>query len=322
MIEHGGNIDDAINVYGGNESDWIDLSTGINPDCYPIPKILDADWRNLPTFTEIEKLESLIKFEFNTISSVMLTPGSQLAISLLPILFKKQKVGILEPTYNDYFLSFKNAGFKVCSCKNLQELFKSKIAIIVNPNNPDGKNYQIKDLLLLSKKVSLLIVDESFIEASEASSIISYINKKTNNIVVIKSFGKLYGLAGLRLGFIFSGESLINRFKKIFSFWPVSKVSIKIASKAIKDKKWMISSQKKLKKKAYILDEIMKSINFELIGGTNLFRLYSTPNSISSQRLLAKQFIWSRIFSYSNKWLRLGIPSDRDLKKVKIKLKT
>jgi len=321
MIKHGGNIDEAINVYGGNENDWIDLSTGINPECYPLPKFSDADWRNLPTFTEIEDLESTIKFEFNTFSSVMLTPGSQIAINLLPILFKKQEVGIIEPTYSDYFVSFKNAGFKVCSCKNIQELFKSKIAIVVNPNNPNGKNYQIKDLIFLSKKVHLLIIDESFVEASETLSIISYINKKTNNIIVIKSFGKLYGLAGLRLGFVFSGENLIYKFKKVFSFWPVSKLSIKIASKAIRDKKWMTSTQKKLKKKANILDEMMKTIDFELIGGTNLYRLYSTPNSVLSQRFLAKKFIWSRIFSYSKKWLRLGIPSDEDLKKIKIKLK-
>ena len=152
MVKHGGNIDEAINVYGGNDNEWIDLSTGINPECYPLPKFLDKDWRNLPTFTEIEDLESTIKYEFNTFSSVMLTPGSQIAINLLPILFKKQKVGIIEPTYSDYFVSFKNAGFKVCSCKNIQELFKSKIAIVVNPNNPNGKNYQIKDLIFLSKK--------------------------------------------------------------------------------------------------------------------------------------------------------------------------
>lgn len=321
MIKHGGNIDEAIIDYGGHEVDWIDLSTGINPECYPIPKFSDTDWRDLPTVTEIRKLESLISSQFKTFSSVMLTPGSQIAINLLPMLFKKQIVGILEPTYSDYFVSFANAGFKVYSCKNLKELFKSKIAILVNPNNPDGKNYDVKDLIVLSKKVNVLIVDESFVEASETSSIISYINQETNNIIVIKSFGKLYGLAGLRLGFVFSGRSLIKEFKKVFSFWPVSKVSIKIASKAVIDSKWMIRTQIKLKKKAKILDDIMKSIDFELVGGTNLFRLYSTPNSLSSQKFLAKKFIWSRIFSYSEKWLRLGIPSDDDLKKVQIKLK-
>ncbi len=320
MIKHGGNIDEAITNFGGKEKDWIDLSTGINPECYPIPKFADADWRNLPTSTEIENLEFILKSQFDTCSSVMLTPGSQIAISLLPLLLKKQEVYVLEPTYSDYLESFVNAGFKVRSCKKFQELFKSEIAIIVNPNNPDGKSYRINDLILLSKKVNTLIIDESFVEASETSSIISHIKKNTNNIIVIKSFGKLYGLAGLRLGFVFSGESLIYEFKRVFSFWPVSKVAIKIASMAIRDKKWIKNTQEKLKKKANILDDIMKCADFELIGGTNLFRLYLTPNANLAQRFLAEKFIWSRIFSYSKKWLRLGIPCDKSLKKIKIKL--
>ena len=321
MIEHGGNIDRAITIYGGKKKEWIDLSTGINPECYPIPNFSDADWRNLPTFTEIENLEFIIKSIFNTFASVMLTPGSQIAISLLPLLLKKQDVCILEPTYGDYTESFINAGFKVRSCKDIQELFKSKIAIIVNPNNPDGKNYRINDLILLSKKVNILIIDESFVEASETKSILGHINKKTSNIIVIKSFGKVYGLAGLRLGFVFSGEGLIDKFKRIFSFWPVSTVAIKIASKALTDKEWIKSTQAKLKKKSYVLDNIMKTLHFELIGGTNLFRLYLTPNAKLAQIFLAKKFIWSRIFSYSEKWLRLGIPCDRNLKKLQIKLK-
>ena len=106
MIEHGGNIDRAITIYGGKKKEWIDLSTGINPECYPIPNFSDADWRNLPTFTEIENLEFIIKSIFNTFASVMLTPGSQIAISLLPLLLKKQDVCILEPTYGDYTESF------------------------------------------------------------------------------------------------------------------------------------------------------------------------------------------------------------------------
>ena len=317
---HSGDIDKAIRVYGGAERNWIDLSTGINPESYPIPKLLNTDWRNLPTQSEIEKLESIIQLEFKTSSNVLLTPGSQIAISLLPTILKKQEVGILEPTYSDYRESFENAGYKVCSCKKFKELFDAKIAIIVNPNNPDGKSYNLEKLIHLSEKVEMLILDESFIEASKAESIIAYINEKTNNIIVVKSFGKFFGLAGLRLGFVISGKSIILKLKRIFSSWPVSKVSIKIATKAIRDKKWINNTQLKLLKNVNELDKILKPFNFNLIGGTNLFRLYSTPNSILSQKLLAKFFIWSRIFAYSKKWLRLGIPCDKDLKQINRRL--
>lgn len=317
MVEHGGDIDNAIKTYGGRETDWIDLSTGINPQCYPIPKMLNSDWRNLPTASEMSKLEAIIKSEFNTSSDILFTPGSQIAINLLPILLEKQEVCILEPTYSDYRSSFLNARFNVHSCKKFEQLFEAKIAIVVNPNNPDGRSYMKNELINLSKNIEMLIIDESFIEATETESIISDLNEKTNNIIVIKSFGKFFGLAGLRFGLVLSGKNLICKFKKILGSWPVSKGSIKIVSKAIKDKKWINQTKLKLRKKVKPLDDLMKIQNFKLVGGTNLFRLYSTPNSFLSQKSLAKLFIWSRIFSYSKNWLRLGIPSDKDFKKIK-----
>ncbi len=317
MINHGGDIDRAISIYGGKQKDWIDLSTGINPEIYPIPKFSESDWRNLPTLTEIKKLKSIIKFEYNTFSHVSLTPGSQIAINLLPGLLKKREVTILEPTYGDYLESFVNAQFKVRSCKTFKELFNAKIAVIVNPNNPDGRSYYINDLLLLSKKVDMLIIDESFIETPGKISLISQINESTNNIIVIKSFGKIFGLAGLRLGFVFSGKNLISRFNKVLSSWPVSNLSIIIASRAIKDKKWIKDTLIKLKKRAKALDDIIESVNFRVIGGTNLFRLYYTPDAILAQSFLAKKLIWSRIFFYSKKWLRLGIPNEKQLKEIK-----
>ncbi len=317
MTNHGGDIDRAISIYGGKEEDWIDLSTGINPEIYPIPKFSKSDWRNLPTLTEIRKLESIIKFEYNTFSHVSLTPGSQIAINLLPGLLKKKEVTILEPTYGDYLKSFVNAQFKVRSSKTFKELFNAKIVVIVNPNNPDGRSYHINDLLLLSKKVDMLILDESFIETPKKLSIISQINENTNNIIVIKSFGKLFGLAGLRLGFVFSGKNLISRFNKVLSSWPVSNISIKIASRAVKDREWIKNTQIKLKKRAKALDNIVESVNFKVIGGTNLFRLYHTPDAILAQSFLAKKLIWSRIFYYSKKWLRLGIPNEKQLKEIK-----
>ncbi len=215
MVEHGGDIDNAIKTYGGRESDWIDLSTGINPQCYPIPKMLNSDWRNLPTASEMSKLEAIIKSEFNTSSDILFTPGSQIAINLLPILLEKQEVCILEPTYSDYRSSFLNARFNVHSCKKFEQLFEAKIAIVVNPNNPDGRSYMKNELINLSKNIEMLIIDESFIEATETESIISDLNEKTNNIIVIKSFGKFFGLAGLRFGLVLSGKNLICKFKKL-----------------------------------------------------------------------------------------------------------
>ncbi len=317
MIQHGGNLDKAIKLYGGNKNEWIDLSTGINPDPYIFSEIKSSELRDLPTSSDIQSLVELIKTEFNTNSEVVLTPGSQIAINLLPFLIKFKKVGILTPTYEDYAFIFKNSGYAVTSCKNLNQLIKTDVAIVVNPNNPDGKTYTLKDLLNLSQRIKLLIIDESFIEASDAISIISYINKYTSNIIVIKSFGKFFGLAGLRLGFVFSGKEIIEKFRFICGAWPVSKIAIKIASKALKDYEWIKHSKTNLSKRGNNLDNLLQEIDFQNIGGTTLFRLYSTKNSVLAQKMLAKKYIWTRSFTYSKKWLRIGIPSEKDLKIIK-----
>ncbi len=317
MIQHGGNLDKAIKLYGGNKNEWIDLSTGINPDPYNFPAIKSCELRDLPTSSDIQSLEELIKTEFKTNSEVVLTPGSQIAINLLPFLMKIKKVGILSPTYEDYAFIFKNSGFSVTECKNLNQLIKTDVAIIVNPNNPDGRIYTLKELLNLSQRMKLLIIDESFIEASDAISVMSYINKHTSNIIVIKSFGKFFGLAGLRLGFVFSGKEIIDKFRFICGAWPVSSIAIKIASKALKDGEWIKYNKINLFKRANSLDKLLREIDFKNIGGTTLFRLYSTENNVLAQKMLAKKYIWTRAFTYSKKWLRIGIPSEKDFKKIK-----
>ena len=319
MIEHGGNLDKAISFYGGKESEWIDLSTGINPNSYPIPKLSISDWRSLPTKTEIKDLESIIKSKQKISSEIIMVPGAQMAINFLPFLLKGEgtEVRILTPTYNEYNYCFTNTGFKVNSCQKFNQLFNSDIAIIVNPNNPDGKIYEINELFELSKSVKILIVDESFIDSVECDSIVNQLNEDVSNIIVIRSFGKFFGLAGLRLGYVFSGKEIIRKFKRFFGPWQISKMSVKIATIAFSDDVWIKKTKNNLNEKANAIDNLMKKINWKITGGTNLFRLYSTSNSDLAQKLLAEKFIWSRKFSYSKKWIRLGIPNERDFKKLK-----
>ena len=321
MLEHGGDLDKAINCYGGEKYQWIDLSTGINPEPYPIPRLEISDWKNLPTLTEIQSLEKIIKSKLQTSSEIVLVPGAQSAINFLPFLLKKKKVKILSPTYNEYQFCFQNAGWDVHFCKKFNQLFDSEVVIIVNPNNPDGKIYDVKDLIKLSKSVEQLIVDESFIDSSLCKSVISGIDSDTSNIIVIRSFGKFFGLAGMRLGFIISNSKINKKFKNSLGPWPISKMAIKIASKAFQDETWIKKTKIKLVATVKLMDRLMDVVNWKTIGGTNLFRLYSTPNSDLAQKLLAEQYIWSRKFSYSKKWLRLGIPSNEDFRKLEKTIK-
>ena len=313
--EHGGDIDNAIKKYGGNKDDWIDLSTGINPNHYPYKLINIRELQNLPYKNDIDNLNKLAKKYFQTTACVRAVSGAQGGINILPFLFPNKTVSILSPTYNEYQNVFSNSLKKIINVKNLSELKKSQIAIICNPNNPDGKLYSNDNLLKISKSVEYLIIDESFIDQYPRKSLSHKLDDQTN-ILILRSFGKFFGLAGIRLGFLISNKEIDKKIQFLIGNWPISNVAINVASKALIDHVWIMNTISFLKEGSYFLDCLASEINWKVVGGTNLYRLYETPNADDAQNKLANFKIWSRRFSYSKKWIRLGIPRKKDFKKV------
>ena len=313
--EHGGDIDNAIKKYGGNKDDWIDLSTGINPNHYPYKLINIRELQNLPYKNDIDNLNKLAKKYFQTTACVRAVSGAQGGINILPFLFPNKTVSILSPTYNEYQNVFSNSLKKIINVKNLSELKKSQIAIICNPNNPDGKLYSNDNLLKISKSVEYLIIDESFIDQYPRKSLSHKLDDQTN-ILILRSFGKFFGLAGIRLGFLISNKEIDKKIQFLIGNWPISNVAINVASKALIDHVWIMNTISFLKEGSYFLDCLASEINWKVVGGTNLYRLYETPNAHDAQNKLANFKIWSRRFSYSKKWIRLGIPRKKDFKKV------
>lgn len=320
MKEHGGDLDRAVMEFGGKKSEWIDLSTGINPNFYPVDSIENIDIHTLPSKDDIKNLIDVARKFYYTNGFLNVLSGAQAAINLLPYLFPSGDVSIIEPTYNEYKQTFLNTNWKVNIVHNLKKMEGSTIAIICNPNNPDGKIFYQDDLIKLSKKVDLLVIDESFMDLYPSLSMSNIINKNTKNIIILKSFGKFFGLAGVRLGFIISGKDISEKIENLIGPWQVSNPAIIAGTQALKDDVWIKNNIQKLKKYAYKLDILANQLNWRLIGGTYLYRLYETDSSIETQKKLAQKKIWSRIFSYSNNWIRLGIPSEKKFLEVSSKL--
>ena len=320
MKEHGGDLDRAVMEFGGKKSEWIDLSTGINPNFYPVDSIENIDIHTLPSKDDIKNLKDVAKKFYHTNGFLNVLSGAQAAINLLPYLFPSGDVSIIEPTYNEYKQTFLNTNWKVNIVHNLKKMEGSTIAIICNPNNPDGKIFYQDDLIKLSKKVDLLVIDESFMDLYPSLSMSNIINKNTKNIIILKSFGKFFGLAGVRLGFIISGKDISEKIENLIGPWQVSNPAIIAGIQALKDDVWIKNNIQKLKKYAYKLDILANQLNWRLVGGTYLYRLYETDSSIETQKKLAQKKIWSRIFSYSNNWIRLGIPSEKKFLEVSSKL--
>jgi len=200
LPEHGGDLDQALRRYGGCAQDWIDLSTGINRQPYPVVDLPFGCWTGLPSRSEIEALHDAARQAYGTEAPVLATAGAQAAIGLLPYLSPRGRARILAPTYNEYAAVLSGAGFDVVETDELETLAGADLAVVANPNNPDGRHYEAEHLLALLPRVGRLVVDESFADATCGLSLMPRAGQA--RLVILRSFGKFYGLAGLRLGFI------------------------------------------------------------------------------------------------------------------------
>ena len=312
MRDHGGNLDHAMARHGGPRDAWIDLSTGINPRPYPIPDIADHAWSALPTGTELGALAETARTTYGWRGEVVPLAGAQAAIQIVPSLRAPGTAHVLGPTYNEHAGALRSAGWQVTECATLADLADADIAVLVNPNNPDGQRHPPSDLLALSREVGLLVVDESFCDAEPGLSLAGTLNTDTDRVLIQRSFGKFYGLAGLRLGFALTGSALAGRLRALAGPWPVSGPAITIGCRALADARWHAETVDRLTRDAVRLDGLAKRAGWTLVGGTILFRTYMTPDAAAVQDRLAQSRIWSRIFPYSGTWVRLGLPGTPD----------
>ena len=308
MREHGGNLDRAQQRFGGRAEDWIDLSTGINRLPYPVGEIDQRHWSALPARSEIDALHQAAQHAYRTRAAVVAMGGAQAAIQLLPQLAPRGRARILTPTYNEYAPVLSAASWDVEEVSELDALAGADLAIVVNPNNPDGRSHAPADLLALLPRVGRLVIDESFADAVPLLSLASEAVRP--GLLILRSFGKFYGLAGLRLGFALGNVADITKLAAMSGPWPVSGAAIAIGCRALRDHDWAKAMSARLARDSVRLDALVQSQGWRLVGGTPLFRLYGMPDARAAQEKLARAQIWSRVFVQQPTWLRLGLPGD------------
>ncbi len=189
---------------------------------------------------------------------------------------------------------------------DLEALAGVDLAIVVNPNNPDGRQHDPAKLLALLPRVGRLIVDESFADAVPGLSLAPEAGRP--GLVILRSFGKFYGLAGLRLGFVLGDEADVAALAGMLGPWPISGAAIEIGRRALLDRDWASATIARLASASSWLDALAKGVDWTLVGGTPLFRLYETRDANAAQERLAGARIWSRVFKNRPSWLRLGLP--------------
>lgn len=319
MRDHGGNIDEAIATFGGDAGDWIDLSTGINRNPYPIPQLPASAWTDLPTQAARKALCSAAASAYGTQAAVLPLAGAQAAIQLIPRLVAPAGARVLAPTYNEHAAALNAQGWQVDEVARFEELAGADLAVIVNPNNPDGNGIETGAVLRLADQVRYLIVDESFVDARPGRSMAPLLGRP--GLLVLRSFGKFYGLAGLRLGFVLGHPDDLAVLSDLSGPWSVSGPALVVGSAALADTEWQRATIAQLAGDAERLDQLAVAAGWQLVGGTELFRTYATPSAVEAQRMLARHHIWSRVFPYSATWMRLGLPgSEREWARLQLAL--
>jgi cobalamin biosynthetic protein CobC len=302
--DHGGGIDAAGARYGGARADWLDLSTGINPVPYPLPDFTAADWTALPDRAAFAGLEAAARAFWDVPGDAMVlaAPGASALIARLPGLGAPGRARIAARTYNEHEAAFRAAGWQVVHEGTADAV------VAVHPNNPDGALWD-------GDTAPLTVIDESFCDVMpEATEVARTARPGT---VVLKSFGKFWGLAGLRLGFAIGHRDTLAPLGQMIGPWAVSGPALRVGALALADLAWADATRARLVADADRLDGLMRDAGATVAGGTGLFRLYAVEDAAAWAEGLARHRILARTFPYDPAWLRLGLPgSERDWRRL------
>jgi len=313
---HGGALEVARRLMPDAPKPWIDLSTGVNPHAYPLPDLEPEAWLRLPESGALAKLEAVAAQRYGVDPACTVAgPGSQALIQALSRLLPHGTVGALGPTYGGFAAAFAAAGAHVIEAGRLDALDALDVGIVVNPNNPDGRITPRGALVHLHRRLAerggILVVDEAFADFdAEAESLAPALPRRA--AVVLRSFGKAYGLAGLRLGFALASADIAPSLRAALGPWPVSGPAIAIGAKALADSDWLKAARARLSEEAARLDALLRGAGWRIIGGTCLFRLAGRSDALADFERLLTAGILARPFADAPARLRFGIPPDEN----------
>ena len=313
MLEHGGRLRQAAAHYDIPLADWLDLSTGINPQGWPVPALPAAVWQRLPESDD--GLEAAAAAYYGN-PNLLPVAGSQAAIQWLPALLPKAAVACIAPLYAEHPHAWQQAGHKVRYLQNATLPRALAVAtpyiLLCNPNNPTADRHP-HELVLdaarqLHKRGGWLIVDEAFVDATPELSVTPLAGTpEAPNLIVLRSLGKFFGLAGVRVGFVFAAPELLRRMQEAMGPWAVSGPSREAARLALADTAWQAAARPQLQAAGERLHQLLAPLGE--VKATALFATLSSPHSNELFDYLARRAILTRRFD-QQPLLRCGLPAD------------
>jgi cobalamin biosynthetic protein CobC len=308
---HGGDLGLAEARFGKPTQGWLDLSTGISPFPYPVPDLPSELWQRLPGVAEDLALREAAARAYGVDDPDLLAaaPGSQALLQILPRLRPFSQVAVIGPTYGEYSRCFSLAGHHVLPAETLDRTLDADVVVVCNPNNPDGRRHEPARLLELAEGLAarggLLLVDEAFCDTAPDLSLASHVRP---GLVVLRSLGKFFGLAGMRLGFAIAEPQLARLLRQAIGPWAVSGPVIELGRRILSDADWMEEARKRLAQESNLMNSLLGRAGLSTIGGTSLFTLVNAPRAWALFEYLGQQGILARPFATAPRWLRFGLP--------------
>jgi cobalamin biosynthetic protein CobC len=313
ITDHGGSLGRARRLFPQAPEPWVDLSTGINPHSYPLFDLPATALSRLPEPAQVRELNAAAAAAYGAPSArnMVAAPGTQILVPRVMSLVAPGRALVLGPTYAEHARAAALAGHEVREVGDIGSLAGADLAIVVNPNNPDGRLVERETLLDLAAALrargGLLVVDEAFMDVGPREQSVAG-DVGQGGLVVLRSFGKFFGLAGLRLGFAIAPEHVAQRLEAELGPWAVAGPALEYGVRALGDIGWQGNMRSRLQGEAARLDALLRRFGLEVTGGTTLFRYVQTADAPSLFAWLGQHGILIRNFTWSETALRFGLP--------------
>ena len=314
-MEHGGDLSKASARFGDPAGGWVDLSTGINPRPWAVDAALLDGLHVLP---DNARMDALLRAAANAYGvgdpgRVVAAPGTQALIQWLPRLYPAGRTAILSPTYGEHAAAWRLAGHDVVEVGALPAAADFDAVVLTRPNNPDGRSPGRADVAALAGEMAakggVLVVDEAFADLDAAASVAA---QAEGGLIALRSFGKFYGLPGLRLGFAVTDPTTAASISEALGPWPVSSLAADIGAAALADRPWQDATRTWLSESARRLDTLLTAAGLDIVGGTDLYRLASRNDAMTLYEKLGRAGIYVRMFPAQPSWLRFGLPGSEE----------
>jgi len=309
MLEHGGNLRDATLRFG--RSDWLDLSTGLNPHWYPAPALPGNAWHRLP-----EASPELARAAQACYGAPLMLPvaGTQAAIQALPRLRRPSRVTVAAPSYAEHAHHWAGHGHTLTQTPYAEldaAVARSDVMVVCNPNNPTGATVPAAQLLAWAEQLAArggwLVVDEAFGDTAQHNSVAAHSGQP--GLIVLRSVGKFFGLAGIRLGFVAAHADLLRDLANLLGPWTISGPAQHIALAALADLPWQAATQERLHRDGARLRALLAAHGIAATG-TPLFQWWAEPQPEAFWQHMAERGVWVRLFRDAARGIRLGLPPD------------